>query len=439
MTDLRAASEAADYESIDIERIQPGTILSAPILDDRDVLLLAQGQTVTEAFLQKLRDRKVKAVRIHGRDAEEVRFAGAGGLPDAGSLGRPGGRATDAPAERSGVIAPHRNGVSDRLDAEISVGRMQMPAQGDPILASLKRPGGRYDADVREQMVESYGRSARRMHRAYEALAAGRGADRAAMEEVATEAIAALAEDPDLFVGIAANSAGGGYPSRHSVHVAHLALSIGARLGLDESTVRELVLGCLVHDAGMLRLDRSLYDGPHPLDPLSFLEITKHPIYAFDLVKDVSVMPKRSAFIAYQIHERVDGSGYPRRRSGNQIHFLSKVAAVADVYVALVSPRPHRAAVMPYHAMERVLRDAGRGLFDRDAVRALLRTLSLFPIGSYVELSDGRQGRVLRAGDDYTKPVVEAFGAAGEGEVIDLAGQSLSIVRAIPVLANGAV
>lgn len=426
---------AEQYSTVEIEEIRPGTVLSAPILDDRDVLLLAEGQSVTEPFLQKLRDRKVKSVRIHDRDAALCLAA------DPSTVGTPSGVATDAPPERGGVVAQHCNESSDRLDAEISLGRTQLPKQGPPLLDSLGRPSGSYDATVRESMVASYGRSATRMRAAYEGLAAGRGPDRGAMEEVAAEAIAALTEDPDLFAGIAANVGRGGYPSRHSVHVAHLALSIGARLGLDAPTVRELVLGCLVHDAGMLLVDRRLFDGPHVLDPVTFLEITKHPIFVFDLLKDSSSIPKRSSFIAYQIHERCDGSGYPRRRSGPQIHFLSKVAAVADVYAALVSPRPHRPAMMPYHAMERVVRDAGRGLFDRDAVRALLRTLSLFPIGSYVRLSDGREGRVLRAGEVYTRPVVEICGVAGVlgGVVIDLATEpSLSVSRALPSLSHPA-
>jgi HD-GYP domain-containing protein (c-di-GMP phosphodiesterase class II) len=168
--------------------------------------------------------------------------------------------------------------------------------------------------------------------------------------------------------------------------------------------------------------------------------VTKHPIFVFDMLKDASHIPNRSAFIAYQIHERCNGKGYPRRREANQIHFLSKVAAVADVYVGLVSPRPHRPGMLPYLAVERLLHGVRNGLFDRTAVRALLNTISLFPIGSYVELSDGRVGRVLRAnGERYDRPVLEVWEAAAlqmEPQIVDLAATdaSLRVVRALPML-----
>ena len=127
------------------------------------------------------------------------------------------------------------------------------------------------------------------------------------------------------------------------------------------------------------------------------------------MMKEMRSVTNRSAFIAYQMHERNNGQGYPRRLEGHRIHFLSKLAAVADAYVGLVSPRPYRPALLPYYAMESMLKGVRSGLFDAAAVRALLDTLSLFPCGSYVQLSDGRIGRVIRSNrDQYTLPVVEA-------------------------------
>jgi hypothetical protein len=84
--------------------------------------------------------------------------------------------------------------------------------------------------------------------------------------------------------------------------------------------------------------------------------------------------------------------------------------------------------------MEAILRDAKDGLLDAAVVRALLKTVSLFPLGSFVALSDRREGRVLRArGAAYHKPVVEVWGAGGEPtDVIDLSEHAnLDVVRAL--------
>jgi hypothetical protein len=174
----------------------------------------------------------------------------------------------------------------------------------------------------------------------------------------------------------------------------------------------------------MLHINRSVYENPAILDNVAFLEITKHPSITFDMMRSVERIAGTSRLVAYQMHERCDGSGYPRCRLENQIHPLSKIAAVADVFVALVSPRPHRPAVMPYYAMEHILHGAQQRLFGRQAVQGLLRTVSLFPLGSYVELSDGRVGRVLRTnGIEYTRPIIEAWqrdGSQTEPEIVDL-------------------
>jgi HD-GYP domain-containing protein (c-di-GMP phosphodiesterase class II) len=128
--------------------------------------------------------------------------------------------------------------------------------------------------------------------------------------------------------------------------------------------------------------------------------------------------------VVYQMHERANGSGYPRGRQANQIHDLAKIAAVADVFVALTSERPHRPGMMPYYALERILRGVKDGLYDAAVVRALLKTVSLFPVGSFVSLTDGRTGKVVRAnGEHYARPVVLAWDDAdsiGTQAVVDL-------------------
>jgi len=410
------------YAQVDLSALRVGAPLFAPIFDVRDVLLLAKGQTVTAAFLDRLQDREIRAVRAHARDY--VRALSA-------SMALPAdlqGTATQVPPEREGVFCPARNSTSDLLDAEISLGRLQLPKQEEPLATRIApRASRRYDVGAQERLLESYQASTVKMRGVYDRLASGEGLDRASLEELADTALSDVVGDIDLFSGLGGNPQVGEYPVRHSVNTAMLALAIGVRTGLDVPTLRELVIGCLVHDAGMLWLDREIYDHASELDRSRFLEITKHPILVFDALRSTGDIPKRSAFIAYQMHERCDGSGYPRRRTKEQIHFLSRIAAVADAYVALVSRRPHRPAMMPYCAMEKMLRDAKRGLFDTTAVRSLLRTLSLFPIASHVELSDGRVGRVLRAGTDYCRPTVDA-----EGEIVDLMATSeLNVVRAV--------
>jgi HD-GYP domain-containing protein (c-di-GMP phosphodiesterase class II) len=140
--------------------------------------------------------------------------------------------------------------------------------------------------------------------------------------------------------------------------------------------------------------------------------------------------------VAYQMHERCNGSGYPRGRTAAQIHPLAKIAAVADVFLALVSMRPHRAPVSPYRAIEMILYDTQRQLYDPYVVRALLGAISLFPLGSYVRLSDDRIAKVIRTNPRrYDRPIVEIeqdSRSTTPPEVVDLALRpEVRVVRAL--------
>lgn len=260
----------------------------------------------------------------------------------------------------------------------------------------------------------------------FKQLLGGQGADLESLTGIADAALADLATDCDLFAALGLNPLATDYPSRHGLHCCCLALSIGTNLQLDQTTLRELALGCLIHDAGMLMINESVWRRSAHLNGIDFVEVTKHPIRVFDaLLLDRENISNRTAFIAYQMHERNNGSGYPRRRQSNQIHFLSKVAAVADVYAAISAGRPHRPGLLPHSAIEHVVQMGNDGLLDASAVRALLSTTSMYPIGSYVLLSDGRVARTIRSNQlDFDSPVVEAW-RPGElnqpGEVIDLA------------------
>jgi hypothetical protein len=272
--------------------------------------------------------------------------------------------------------------------------------------------------------------------RLIEHLSSGRLGDGAGAISIGDELAAQVDIDRDLFVSLGAAPVGENRLARHSLQVAELAMAVGASMGLGRGDLVELGVGCLVHDAGMLRINRELVESSRTLGRIDFLEITKHPAFTFELLRDLKEFTTGSRMIAYQMHERWNGTGYPRRRRGKQIHYLARIAAVADVFIALISPRPHRPALLPSEAMQEVLRGTRDQLYDPAAVRGLLRTVSLFPIGSCVELSDGRIGTVIRANhDEYTRPVVEIAAAVhpGEPEAINLSQTpDLHIRRALP-------
>ena len=161
--------------------------------------------------------------------------------------------------------------------------------------------------------------------------------------------------------------------------------------------------------------DRSgLYEADHVLTVSEFCEIARHPMISTDrLARNMKDVSRGVQMIVYQMHERCDGSGYPRGSVASGIHPLAKIAAVADAYVALISPRPHRPALLPYYAIKKMLEDVADRLFDSTAVRALLYTISLFPLGSFVELNNRWSERRSVPTDRPTIGRSSKFGADG--------------------------
>jgi len=392
-------STVGSFRTIDVSRLRVGNQLKFPIKDDNDVLLLAEGLMVTASFLDQLKNRGILSISVHESEVPRI------------CAGDPQGTGSEAIADREGVVCSLRNEETERLDDIVRLGQLGLPAQGTAFATVVEQHGAASHSDtLKDEMAGRRNIETNQIKEVFEGLSSGRGLDVTTLNAITESNLDDMAKDADLFARIGINPFAEGYPARHSLHVSMLAIVLGTHLQLDRQTVKDLSIGCLIHDSGMTRLDKRLYTTSKSLDMIDFLEISKHPVIIFDVIKDAHSLSNRSTMIAYQMHERCNGSGYPRRRLSARIHFLSKLAAVADAYVGLVSPRPHRAGLLPYHAMAHMLKSVPAGLYDPIAVKALLHAVSLFPIGSYVELNDGRVGRVLRTlGDAYTRPVVEVW------------------------------
>jgi HD-GYP domain-containing protein (c-di-GMP phosphodiesterase class II) len=354
----------------------------------------------------------------------------------------PQGEAKSWLPHRGAVGCDHETSASRALDKTIAQGEsLTVQPEGPPFVKNVKRHGTRrYDAATEAHFVSHYDQSQQQVESLVKSLEQGRPLDVEAPTALTRESLARAAEDMDLFVRLGINPPRQDYMGKHSFHVAMLATAIGANLGWDEKTLVELGIGCLLHDIGMTRVPEEDYQNERVLKESEFDEIVRHPLHTFDiLASHYSTIPLVSRMVAYQIHERCDGSGYPRRRQGAAIHQAAKVAAVADVYVALVSSRLHRPALMPYYAVEHLIYGVKSGLFDSTAVRGLLKTISLFPIGSFLALRDGRVSRVIRANPEhFGRPVIESWQPGrldSVGEVIDLAAASeLAVVGPLPRL-----
>ena len=166
-----------------------------------------------------------------------------------------------------------------------------------------------------------------------------------------------------------------GSTEEHTRRVALLAVQVGEQLGLPPGRLRSLATGGLLHDIGKLVVPDSVLKKPAALTSAEFASITRHPTAGVELLRELGGFDSHVRSLVHDHHERLDGSGYPRRLSGTQIPLGARILAVCDVYDALISPRVYREAWDPDEAME-LLRDGAGTHFDHRCVDALERVLS---------------------------------------------------------------
>jgi HD-GYP domain-containing protein (c-di-GMP phosphodiesterase class II) len=141
--------------------------------------------------------------------------------------------------------------------------------------------------------------------------------------------------------------------------------------------------------------------------------LAAHPVAAYRLLKGQSVNENIARAVVEQ-QERCDGSGYPRGLKGDAISVYSRILSVAISYVAMTSPRPYRQAMDGHSAITELLR-ASRAAYDEQVLKALVYTLSVYPVGMHVLLNNGIRGVVYGANPDdarcpIVKPLIDAEG-----------------------------
>lgn len=161
------------------------------------------------------------------------------------------------------------------------------------------------------------------------------------------------------------------FTSEHQKNVSRIASRIALKLGLDEQEREALSLAGLVHDIGKLGIPAEILNKPCRLNPMESRLVEMHAEIGYEILRNIH-LPWPLAEIVRQHHERLDGSGYPFGLSGQAILREARILAVADVFDAMRSHRPYRAALTMEQACEELRRGAGT-LFDPDAVEACLQ------------------------------------------------------------------
>lgn len=163
------------------------------------------------------------------------------------------------------------------------------------------------------------------------------------------------------------------YTAGHQRRVATLSNMIGQEMGLSSEKIKGITYAAMVHDIGKIYVPTQILNSPAVLTKLEMDFIRTHPDVGFEIIKDVHY-PWPIADIILQHHERLDGSGYPKKLKGDEIILDTRIVTVADIVDAMMTFRPYR----PAFTIEKTVSELelGRGTqYDKTVIDVCIRLL----------------------------------------------------------------
>ncbi|WP_379136104.1 HD-GYP domain-containing protein [Paenibacillus sp. sgz500958] len=196
------------------------------------------------------------------------------------------------------------------------------------------------------------------------------------------------------------------YTYNHSLQVGMLSYYIASWLGYSKQESYEISRAGYLIDIGKCRISPAILNKPGKLTVEEFEEVKRHTTYGYEIISN-SMNDQHTALVALQHHEREDGSGYPANLKKSEIHPYAKIAAIADVYSAMTTPRIYQSK-QELITVLREIHNLSFGKLNAKSVQAFIQHLMPNFIGKRVLLSTGDMGTIIMNNPtDVFRPLVK--------------------------------
>ncbi len=201
----------------------------------------------------------------------------------------------------------------------------------------------------------------------------------------------------------------GNYFLLHALDVCIYSLIVAKVMKLSYEDIVILGIGALLHDIGKTKISDNIINKVGMLTGDEFNEAKKHSEYGYQILSKCPQVNSDIIKIVFQHHERCDGSGYPNQLKDKDIHMLSKIVAVADIYDALTSDRVYKKKVLPHEAAEYLL-CISNTLIDSQIANVFINNIAIYPKGCQVLLNTNQVALVIDSNNKMPlRPVLKVI------------------------------
>ena len=203
-----------------------------------------------------------------------------------------------------------------------------------------------------------------------------------------------IMRNPDAFTWLTMMRDRDNYTYNHMVSSSIWAAALGRNLGLPVKDIQAVSLGALLFDIGKIKLPEKLLTKTDEYNEQEYAVARQHVEFSVEVVKAVPGITDNIVNMVASHHERHDGSGYPKGLKADDIPLFGRMAGIIDCYDAMISDRYYKMAISPHEMILHLYEWSGKQ-FQAELVEQFIQVVGIYPVGTLVELTDGRVGVVV--------------------------------------------
>ena len=215
-----------------------------------------------------------------------------------------------------------------------------------------------------------------------------------AAKDAVAQCVQSIMNSPDALMWMTQLKNKDAYTAEHSMNVCVLAIALGRHLNLPEEELHHLGLCGMMHDMGKMQIDPEVLNKSTKLNAHDVQMLKTHPSLGWQVLMKSSDMYSGAIDVAYAHHEKLDGSGYPRGLTSEQITPYTRIISIADIYDALTSDRVYRKGRTHLEAINHLTK-IGESHLDLNLTIKFIECLGIYPPGSLVEMQNGEVAIVI--------------------------------------------